>query len=75
MANTLSSLAQILRPIGGGTDNIVAVKLHSNAVTVAELRNTGKEVSIEHLASVAFPRPLDLQNLGRQQDMVADTLR
>ena len=75
MANTLSSLAQILRPIGGGTDNIVAVKLHSNAVTVAELRNTGKEVSIEHLASVAFPRLLDLQNLGRQQDMVADTIR
>ena len=75
MANTLSSLAQILRPIGGGSDNIVAVKLHSNAVTVAELRNTGKEVSIEHLASVAFPRPLDLQNLSRQQDMVADTLR
>ena len=75
MANTLSSLAQILRPIGGGTDNIVAVKLHSNAVTVAELRNTGKEVSVEHLSSVAFPRPLDLQNLSRQQDMVADTLR
>ena len=75
MASTLSSLAQILRPIGGGTDNIVAVKLHSNAVTVAELRNNGKEISVEHLASAAFPRPLDLQNLSRQQDMVADTLR
>lgn len=75
MASTLSSLAQILRPIGSGTDNIVAVKLHSNAVTVAELRNSGKEISVEHLASVAFPRPLDLQNLSRQQDMVADTLR
>ena len=75
MASTLSSFAQILRPIGGGSDNLVAVKLHSNAVTVAELRNTGKEISIEHLASVAFPRPLDLQNLSRQQDMVADTLR
>ena len=75
MASTLSSLAQILRPIGSGTDNIVAVKLHSNAVTVAEVRNTGKEVSIEHLASTALPRPLDLQNLSRQQDMVADTLR
>ncbi|MGC6516798.1 MAG: PilN domain-containing protein [Candidatus Puniceispirillaceae bacterium] len=75
MARTLSSFAQILRPIGSGTDNIVAVKLHSNAVTVAELRNAGKEISIEHLASVAFPRPLDLQNLSRQQDMVADTLR
>lgn len=75
MASTLSSLAQILRPIGGGSDHIVAVKLHSNAVTVAELRNNGKEISIEHLASAAFPRPLDLQNLSRQQDMVADTLR
>ena len=75
MASTLSSLAQILRPFGGGTDNIVAVKLHSNAVTVAELRNNGKEISIEHLASAAFPRLLDMQNLSRQQDMVADTLR
>ena len=75
MASTLSSLAQILRPIGGGSDNIVAVKLHSNAVTVAELRNSAKEISIEHLASSAFTRPLDLENLARQQDMVADTLR
>lgn len=75
MASTLSSLAQILRPIGSGTDNIVAVKLHSNAVTVAELRNSGKDISIEHLASSAFPRLLDLENLSRQQDMVADTLR
>ncbi|MGC6529452.1 MAG: PilN domain-containing protein [Candidatus Puniceispirillaceae bacterium] len=75
MASTLSSFAQILRPIGGGTDSIVAVKLHSNAVTVAEVKNTGKEIIIEHLASVALPRPLDLQNLSRQQDMVADTIR
>ena len=75
MASTLSSLAQILRPIGGGTDTLVAVKLHNNAVTIAELRNNGKEVSVEHLASVGLPRELDLQNFSRQQDMVADTLR
>ena len=75
MANSLSSFAQILRPLGGGLDNIVAVKLHSNAVTVAEVKNTGKDISVQHLASVALPREVDLQNFARQQDMVADTIR
>ncbi|MGC6535926.1 MAG: PilN domain-containing protein [Candidatus Puniceispirillaceae bacterium] len=75
MASTLSSLAQILRPLGGGTDTLVAVKLHSNAVTVAEIRNSGKEILVDHLASVSLPRILDLANFSRQQDMVADTIR
>ena len=47
MGKTLTSLAQILKPIGGGTDEIVAVKLHPNAVSVAEIRDTGKTIFID----------------------------
>ena len=44
-------------------------------MTVAEVKNTGKDISVQHLASVALPREVDLQNFARQQDMVADTIR
>ena len=75
MGKTLTSLAQILKPIGGGTDEIVAVKLHPNAVSVAEIRDTGKTIFIDNLATVALPRRLDLANIHKQSDMISDTLR
>ncbi len=57
------------------TDEIVAVKLHSNALTVAEVRHKSNVINVEQLASVGLPRKLDLQNLARQQDMIGDVLR
>ena len=75
MARSLSRFASFLRPIGKGTDELVAVKLHSNALTVAEVRHKSNVINVEQLASVGLPRKLDLQNLARQQDMIGDVLR
>jgi len=75
MAQSLSRFASFLRPIGKGTDELVAVKLHANALTVAEVRHKSNVINVEHLASAALPRKLDLQNLTRQQDMIGDAIR
>ena len=61
MARSLSRFASFLRPIGKGTDELVAVKLHNNALTVAEVRHKSNVINIEQLASVGLPRKLDLQ--------------
>ena len=75
MAKTLPKIASFLRPIGKGSDDLVAVKLHTRAVTVAEVRHNSNVVNIDNLASAGLPRDLDMKNLSRQQDMVVDVLR
>jgi Tfp pilus assembly protein PilN/Tfp pilus assembly PilM family ATPase len=74
MARTLTRLASMLKPIGGGADDLVAVKLHHNALTVAEVRHKSNVIKIDQLASTALPRKLDTTNSGRQQDMIRDTI-
>jgi len=75
MAKTLPKIANFLRPLGKGSDELVAVKLHSRAVTVTEVRHNSNVINIDNLASAGLPRNLDMQNLSRQQDMVVDVLR
>lgn len=75
MGKTLTSLARILKPISGGMNEIVAVKLHPSAVTVAEIKDSGRTIFIDNLATVALPRKLDLSNILKQSDMISDTLR
>ena len=74
MARTLTRLASMLKPIGGGADDLVAVKLHHNALTVAEVRHKSNVIKIDQLASAAFPRKLEPINSSRQQDMIRDTI-
>ena len=64
----------MLKPIGGGADDLVAVKLHHNALTVAEVRHKSNAIKIDQLASAALPRKLEATNSGRQQDMIRDTI-
>ena len=75
MARTFTRNASFLRPIGKGSDDLVAVKLHNKAITVAEVLHKSNVINIEQLASIALPRKLDVQNLSRQQDMIGDVLR
>lgn len=75
MAKTLPKIANFLRPLGKGSDELVAVKLHARAVTVAEVQHNSNVINIDNLASAGLPRNLDMQNLSRQQDMVVDVLR
>ena len=75
MARSLTKFASFLRPIGKGSDALVAVKLHSNAVTLAEVRHKSNVINIDQLGSVGLPRRFDPQNLARQQDMIGEIIR
>ena len=75
MARSLTKFASFLRPIGKGSDALVAVKLHSNAVTLAEVRHKSNVINIDQLGSVELLRLFDPQNLTRQQDMIGDINR
>lgn len=75
MATALTKFASFFRPIGKGSDEVVAIKLHPKAVTVAEVRLNSNVINIDNLASAGLPRQLDMHNLSRSQDMVVDTLR
>lgn len=75
MAKTLTNLASFLRPLGGGTDDLVAIKLHRRAITVAEVRQNSNVINIDNIASAPLPCDLQITGIQRQHDMVADTLR
>ena len=75
MVKTLTKFAKFLRPIGKGTDEIVAVKLTSHSVTVAEVRVKSNAIHIENIATKPRARTLNLDNLPRQQEMITITLR
>jgi hypothetical protein len=51
MAKTLTKLASFFRPLGGGSDDLVAVKLHRRAITVAEIRHNSNVINIDTIAS------------------------
>ena len=51
------------------------MKLHANAVTLAEVRHKSNVINIDQLGCVALPRRFDPQNITRQQDMIGDVIR
>ena len=55
MARSLTKLATMLKPIGSGTNDLDAVKLHYDAITVAEVRHKSNLIKIDQLASAALP--------------------
>ena len=75
MAKTLTKLASFFRPLGGGSDDLVAVKLHRRAITVAEIRHNSNVINIDTIASAPLARDLQVARINCQHDMIADTLR
>ncbi|NBP49423.1 MAG: hypothetical protein EBU63_08750 [Alphaproteobacteria bacterium] len=75
MAQTLAKLAKFFRPIGKASDDVVAITLHDPSVTIAEIEVKSDIIHLENLASAAFPRPIEWQQLTRQQEMISDSLR
>ncbi len=75
MVQTLTKFAKFLRPIGKGTDEIFALKLSPQTDTVAEVRVKSNAIHIENIAVKPLARMLNLDNLPRQREMAADTLR
>jgi hypothetical protein len=69
MVKTLTKLAKFLRPIGKGTDEIIAVRLSSFDITVAEVRVKSNVIHIENIATKPLTRNLNFANLPRQHDM------
>ena len=75
MASTLAQFAKVLKPLGGQPDQLVAIKVHPQAVSLMELRANGNRIDLITLKSIGLPRMVDFQNIQRSQDMIADAIR
>ena len=75
MAKTLTKLASSFRPLGGGSDDLVAVKLHPRIIKVSEIRHNSNVIIIDTIASAPLAHDLQFVRITRQHDMIADTLR
>ena len=51
MATALTKFASFFRPIGKGSDEVVAIKLHPKTVKVAEVRLNSNVINIYNIAS------------------------
>ena len=75
MVKTLTKFAKFLRPIGKAADEIIAIKLSPHGLTVAEVRVKSNVIHIENIAPKPLARTVNLDNIARHQDIVADALR
>lgn len=75
MANTLTQIAKLLKPLGGQPDQVVAIKIHPQAVSLVEIRLVGERIDVITLKSVGLPRAVDFNNIQRNQEMIADAIR
>ena len=76
MSNTLTHLAKLLKPISGQPDVLVGVKIHPQAVSLAEIRFDGTAaLSLVSLVSKSLPRAVDFKNIQRSQEMIAEAIR
>lgn len=75
MSSTLAQIAKLLKPLGGQPDQVVAIKVHPQAVSLVELRVVGDRIDVITLHSVGLPRMVDFNNIQRSQDMIADAIR
>ena len=63
MATALTKFASFFRPIGKGSDEVVVIKLHPKAVTVAEVRLNSNVINIDNLASAGIIIPSGIVTL------------
>ena len=75
MAKTITKLASFFRPLGGGSDDLVAVKLHLRAIKVSEIRHNSNVINIDTIASAPLAHDLQVARITHQHDIIADTLR
>ena len=70
MVKTLTNLASFLRPLAGGTDVLVAAKLHLLSNTVAEFRHNSNVIYTNVIAIASLPLPYGQSRLQRQYDTI-----
>ena len=75
MAKTLTKLASFFRPLDGGSDDLVAVKLHLHTIKVAEIRHNSNVINIDTIASAPLAHDLQVARITCQHDMISDISR
>jgi hypothetical protein len=75
MAQTLTKLAKFLRPIGKGHDEIVAIRLQHNTISLAEVQVKTNVIHLENLINLTLARPFDIKQVSRQSDMISESIR
>ena len=64
MAKTSTKLSSFFRLLGGGSDDLVAVKLHRRAIKVAEIRHNSNVINIDNMASAPLTHDLQITRLS-----------
>ena len=72
MAQTLTKFAKFLRPLGKGHDEIVAIRLHHNTISLAEVQVKTNVIHLENLINLPLARPFDIKQISRQSDMISE---
>jgi hypothetical protein len=72
---TLTKIAKSSWPIGKGSCDIVAVELHVDSITIAEIDIKSNIIHLGNLASAPLAKATEWQHLARQQEMILDNLR
>ena len=75
MGKPLTKFAKLLRPIGKGADEIIAITLSPRSLTVAEVRVKSNVIHIENITTKPLARMVNLDNIARHQDMVEEALQ
>ena len=63
MVKASTNRASFFRFLGGGSDDLVAVKLHRRAIKVAEIRHNSNVINIDNIASAPLARDLQATRL------------
>jgi hypothetical protein len=75
MVKTRTKFAKFLHPIGKDAEEIIAIKLSHQRLIVAEVRVKSNVIQKENIATKTLARTVNLDNIARHQDIVADALR
>ena len=72
MLKTPTKFAKFPRPLSKGANEINAIKLGTHNLTVAEVRTKSNGIHIENIATKPLARKVNLDNITRHLDKVAD---
>ena len=69
---TLTKIAKSSRPIGKGSGDIVAIKIHDGSIPIAEIDIKSNIIPLGNLANASLAKSAEWQHLARQQEIISD---
>jgi len=75
MPNSLAKISKVLKPLGGKSDGVVAIKFHYQEISITETRQNSRDTEIVTLGRIQLPRPVDLAAIQHSQDMIIEAIR